>query len=128
MSSVPTGAIWIDADGSGQFTPAFEYASRLVEASGMDFDRLLSRLAAYDESVAAQAARLVHVKKLKSPTGLLEIAARTEVAAIRDGFRAYVEDWKESETAAAAEVTVTFVAVPESRVLEFQASACSVRN
>ena len=76
-SSAPPGAVWIDADDSGQFTPAFEYASRLVDDSVTDFDRLLSRLAAYDESVAAQTARLVHVRKLKTPAALLDIAART---------------------------------------------------
>jgi len=96
-----TGAVWIDADGSGRFTSAFEYASRLVEDSGGDVAMLLSRLAEYDEAVVAQAARLMHVRKLKTPAALLEIAARTEVAAIRDGFRTYVEAWKESETARA---------------------------
>ncbi|MGE5190952.1 MAG: CehA/McbA family metallohydrolase [Deltaproteobacteria bacterium] len=94
-----TGAVWIDADGSGQFTPAFEYAARFVEESGTDFARLLSRLAEYDEAVAAQAARIVHVRKLKTPAELLDAATRTDVTSIRNGFQAYVEAWKESETA-----------------------------
>jgi hypothetical protein len=94
-----TGAVWLDADGSGQFTPAFEYATRLVEDSGNDFARLTSSLADYDEAVAAQAARIVHVRKLRTPAELLEAAARTDTPSIRNGFRAYVEAWKESETA-----------------------------
>ncbi len=93
------GAVYIDADGSGQFTPAFEYATRLVDDSGNDFARLLSRLAEFDEAVAAQAARMVHVRKLKTPADLLDAATRTDVSSIRDGFRASVEAWKEVETA-----------------------------
>lgn len=94
-----TGPVWIDADRSGAFNPAFEYATRLADASAGDFGNLLMKLAGFDEAVAAQAARLVHVRKLKSPAELLEAAARTESASIRDGFRAYVEAWKECEAA-----------------------------
>ena len=97
-----TGAVWIDADGSGQFTSAFEYATRLVEDSGADFAKLLSRLADYDEAVATQAGRIVHVRKLSTPADLLEAASRTNVASIRNAFQAYVEAWKESETARTA--------------------------
>jgi hypothetical protein len=96
-----TGAVWIDADGSGRFNPAFEYATRLVDEAGTDFAKLLSRLTEYDEAVAAQAARIVHIRKLKTSAELLEAATRTESAAIRDGFQAYVDAWKESETARA---------------------------
>lgn len=96
-----TGPVWIDADGSEKFTPAYDYAAKLVADANGEFPRLLSRLADYDEAVASQAARLLHVEKLKTPAELLEVAARTESTAIRDGFRAYVEGWKESETARA---------------------------
>ena len=44
-----TAPIWIDADGSGNFEPAFEYARRLVDDSGDDFHKLLSRLVNFDE-------------------------------------------------------------------------------
>jgi hypothetical protein len=97
-----TGAIWIDADESGGFNPAFEYATRLVDAAQNDLARLVSRLADYDAAVAAQAARLWHVRKLNTPAELLNAASRTEIMSIRDGFQAYVEEWKESETARAA--------------------------
>jgi hypothetical protein len=94
-----TGAVWLDTDGSGQFTPACEYATRLVDDSGNDFAKLTSRLGDYDEAVAAQAARIIHGRKLKSPAELLDAATRTDAPSIRDGFRAYVEAWKESEMA-----------------------------
>lgn len=94
-----TGAVWIDADRSGQWTSPFAYASRLVEESGTDFAKLISRLADYDEAVAAQAARLIHIRKLKTPAELLEIAGRNDSQGLRNGFQAYVDGWKECETA-----------------------------
>jgi hypothetical protein len=97
-----TGAVWIDADASGRFNPAFEYATRVVDDSQNELPRLISRLAGYDAAVAAQAARLWHVRKLGTPAEMLNAASRTEITSIRDGFQAYVEEWKESETARAA--------------------------
>jgi hypothetical protein len=96
-----TGAVWVDADGSGEFTSAFEYASRLVAEIAADFSRLMKQLADYDEAVAAQAARILHVRQLKTPFELLEAAVQTDSQSIKDGFRAYVDAWKESETARA---------------------------
>ncbi len=98
-----TGPVWIDADGSGTFTPAYDYAAKLVTDSTIEFASLIVRLAGYDETVTAQAAHILHVGKSKTPAELLEVAARTENAAVRDGFRAYVEGWKESAKARAAQ-------------------------
>ncbi|MBI3865429.1 MAG: CehA/McbA family metallohydrolase [Planctomycetia bacterium] len=94
-----TGAVWIDADGSGSFNPAFEYATRLVDKSAGDFTALVLKLADYDEAVAAQAARLAHVCQLATPADLLAAAARTDHGPIRNGFLAYGEAWRECETA-----------------------------
>jgi hypothetical protein len=98
-----TGAVWVDADGSGDFTSAFEYASRLVAEFADDFPRLMKQLAEYDEAVAAQAARILHVRKLKTLGELLEAAVHTDSQSIKDGFRAYVDAWKETETARASQ-------------------------
>jgi hypothetical protein len=96
-----TGAVWVDADGSGDFTSAFEYATRLVADLADDFSPLMKELANYDEAVAAQAARILHVRKLKTPTELLEAAVRIDNQSIKAGFRAYVDAWKECEVARA---------------------------
>lgn len=97
-----TGAAWIDADASGRFNSAFEYAMRVVDDSRKELPGLISRLADYDAAVAAQAARLWHVCKLSTAAELLNAASRTEILSIRDGIQAYVDEWKESETARAA--------------------------
>ncbi len=94
-----TGAVWIDADGSGRFNPAYEYAARTVEEATGDFSRVIARLRDYDESVAAQAARLLHAKNIRAPAELLELARNAESPAIRHGFQTYVEAWRESERA-----------------------------
>lgn len=96
-----SGAVWIDADGSGRFTPAVEYATRLVDESGSDFTKLIAQLGNFDAAVAAQTARVLHTRKLKMPADLLDATARTDVAAIRDGFQAYVEAWRECVVARA---------------------------
>ena len=98
-----TAPIWIDADGSGTFEPAFEYARRIVDEAGDDFPKLMSRLVNFDEAIVTQTARLVHVKRIKSPDELLSAAAKTAAAPIRDGFRSYVEAWREGERAQASE-------------------------
>jgi hypothetical protein len=41
----------------------------------------------------------LHLQKFKTPAELLEAASRTAAPAIRNGFQAYVEAWKESEVA-----------------------------
>jgi len=97
-----TGAVWIDADGSGGFNPAVEYATRLMQQSGGDFAKVSEQLTNYDAAVAAQVARLLHTQKLKTPAELLQAAAATGVPALREGFQSYVEAWKESETARGA--------------------------
>lgn len=54
-----TNPIWIDAEGDGKFSPAREYAARLVAATAGDSAKLKAALAGYDAAVAVQAADLV---------------------------------------------------------------------
>lgn len=53
-----TGAVWIDADGDGEFTSARRYAQRLVEKHGITPGALIPALEPFDAAVAAQAAAL----------------------------------------------------------------------
>ena len=56
-----SGAVFVDADGSGTFESASEYARRLV-AKSTDVRELATRLGAYDGTVAVQAARQLRVQ------------------------------------------------------------------
>jgi hypothetical protein len=53
-----TNPIWIDADGDGEFTPAREYARRLVAEHGTDASKLIPALKDYDQAVVSQVAAL----------------------------------------------------------------------
>ncbi|WP_234567296.1 CehA/McbA family metallohydrolase [Rhodohalobacter sp. 614A] len=51
-----TGAIWLDEDGNGKRTSAFEYATEVMELSEGFFSELLQQLENFDQAVAIQAA------------------------------------------------------------------------
>jgi hypothetical protein len=49
-----TNPIWIDGDGDGKFTPARDYAAKVIAASRGDDTKLEAVLRDYDEAVAVQ--------------------------------------------------------------------------
>lgn len=53
-----SGAVFVDADGSGRFESAFEYAQREVSMAPSD-QALVARLGSYDTAVAVQAGTLL---------------------------------------------------------------------
>jgi hypothetical protein len=65
-----TGAVFIDADGSGKFESAFDYATRMTEGSA-DLRSVVAKLEGFDESVAAQAAGIFAAR---DPTQFVENA------------------------------------------------------
>jgi hypothetical protein len=93
-----TGTVWLDADGSGQFDCARDYAKRVVDAAGADTDALVARLADFDEAVAAQAAAALRVR---SPDQFEATATRVIAAAgpaARRGFEAYLAEWRQARS------------------------------
>jgi hypothetical protein len=94
-----TGAVWLDADGDGRPTSAFEYAQRLTREAGADVSKLMQFLAGYDEAVTIQAVNLLHargeaVQELK----FLE-AARRAGPQVERGVQRYLEAWRASQLA-----------------------------
>jgi hypothetical protein len=94
-----SGAIWLDADGDGQATPAVDYARRAVKQANGDLPRLLAQLADYDEAVAIQAAHLWQ----QPSKSLLDEDSQTALQAaapqVRRGFERYLDAWRESQLA-----------------------------
>lgn len=89
-----TGAVWIDADRSGRFDSAYDYASRVVNDAKGDLAATVAALADYDEAVAPQAAGIL---RAKSPERFEPVAMKllpTAAPAVRRGFEAYLADWK----------------------------------
>jgi hypothetical protein len=96
-----TGPVWIDADGSGRFDSARDYATTIVEKAGIDPAAIAAGLADYDEAVAAQAAGLLRKRSeadFESTARAVVSAARVAPTA-RRGFEAYLREWRQSQEA-----------------------------
>jgi hypothetical protein len=91
-----TGTVWVDADGSGGFTSAFEYAAQVVEESRGEMRLLLKKLEAYDEAVAIQAASLLRGSGTDLLSNTTTAALREAAPQVRRGFDQYIAAWKES--------------------------------
>jgi hypothetical protein len=89
-----TGAVWFDGDGDGQRTSAIEYSRRLVKSS-----EDIPKLAAYDEAVAAQAARLLRMQGVPVDDFKVFEAARKAGGHVQRGFETYAAAWRSSQIA-----------------------------
>ncbi len=92
-----SGAVWLDADGDGRKTAAYDYAQRLFAESRGDLAKLVGGLREYDAAVAAQSAHQFQSSggSVLSETtrALLKIAA----PATQEGFRVYLDAWRENQ-------------------------------
>jgi hypothetical protein len=93
-----TGAVWLDADGDGKQTSAFEYALRLHNAAGK-WQTMIPKLADYDEAVAAQAAGILQISGVSADDPDVRAAARTAGAHVERAFTQFAEAWRESRIA-----------------------------
>jgi hypothetical protein len=94
-----TGAIWLDVDGDGRRTSALEYANRMVAKHGGSAAKVIQSLGQYDESVAVQAANLLHVRGISPEDAEIRAAAKMAGPHVERGFRAYFDAWRASEIA-----------------------------
>ncbi|QDT26090.1 hypothetical protein Enr10x_13880 [Gimesia panareensis] len=98
-----TGAVWIDADGDGQRTPAVKYAERLVEEQGDELPELLKSLAKYDRAVILQAAGLLRQRGVTPFDPQLTKALKQAAEPVQLGFALYGAAWRKSQIAQAAD-------------------------
>jgi hypothetical protein len=96
------GAIWLDGDGDGRPTPAYEYARILFAASGGDPASLLGRLSDYDRAVASQAAHMLQSKFGPSWWDQLQPSLQAAAPAVKAGFEDYYTAWRKNQSARAA--------------------------
>jgi hypothetical protein len=97
-----TAAVFLDADGSGSFESAFDYATRIVSAANADVPAVIESLKSYDASTAAQAASLLRIRQKFPTPRSIEDAARNAPEPARSGFNAFAQSWRESQAARAA--------------------------
>lgn len=94
-----TGAVFVDADGSGKFESAFEYARREVSAA-KDAEEIVARLRAYDGAVAVQAASLLRAQAPAEFDAKVQAMAKRAPAHVGSGFTAYLDAWRKTSAAA----------------------------
>ena len=94
-----TGAVWVDGDGDGTWTNAFEYAQQIVTRNEGNWNLAITELAVHDEAVAAQAAGLLRRKGVSLTDKDVRRRATTSGAAVLRGFDAYAEAWRASQIA-----------------------------
>jgi hypothetical protein len=94
-----TGAVWLDSDGDGRRTTALEYAKRVIEKHGDSAAKAVQFLADYDESVAVQAAALLHARGVSPDDAEVRTAAQQAGPQVERGFREYFDAWRASEIA-----------------------------
>jgi hypothetical protein len=94
-----TGAVYVDADGDGKISSANDYASRAAAAAGDDLGAFLTKLADYDEATAVQGASILNTHGVTPIDERVSQALENAPPAVRRGFQAYAEAWRESQAA-----------------------------
>ena len=90
-----SGAVFVDADGSGTFESALEYARR--EVSVLNHVRpLAERLGSYDAAVATQAASLLRAQNPAAFEARIRSMIEAAPSHVANGLTAYLDAWKDS--------------------------------
>jgi hypothetical protein len=90
-----SGAVRIDADGSGRFDSAHDYATQLVRAAKGDVAMTIQALADYHEATAAQAAGLL-IKAAPTAADQIRAAMPMAAPAARKGLEMFFREWDAS--------------------------------
>jgi hypothetical protein len=94
-----SGAVWIDGDGDGKRSSAYDYARKIVETHGDDTARAVAALADYDEAVAVQVAGILQGRGTSVADDGVRKAAKKAGSHVERGFEAYFEAWRQSQIA-----------------------------
>ncbi len=97
-----SGAVWVDGDGDGRRSSARDYAWQIHAKAGASLDSVVKALHAYDAAVAVQAAHLYREAGGALDGEAFTAAMATGPQSVRSGFRAYLDAWRENESARAA--------------------------
>ena len=86
-----SGAIWIDADGDGKISSAYDYAKRLTSRFGKDYSALVQALSGFDEAVSIQAAASLYEAGVDLSSSSIAIALSNASQTTREGFRKFIK-------------------------------------
>lgn len=85
-----TGAVFIDADGSGAYTSPRAYALDLIGKAAGDIERLAELLADYDEATAVQAASVLHQRGALTDRAVTKLLGASS-SAVRAAVAKYLD-------------------------------------
>jgi hypothetical protein len=91
-----SGAVWIDADGDGVRTSAYDYAQQLWKDSEGHITSLIEMLVPYDESVAVQVASLLMTEGVLGEIMGTEKPLDQASPVTKAGFHKYYDAWLNS--------------------------------
>lgn len=94
-----TGAVWIDADGDGKRTSAYEYARRLLARTGPNAAEVIRALRDDDQATATQAAGMLQAAGVSVEDPAILQAASSAGPQVERGFRRFIDAFRESRTA-----------------------------
>lgn len=94
-----SGAVFLDNDADGTFTPARDYAQRVFTAAQGRLDDLIDRLAAYDAATATQAAALYHAAGGDLRSAGFQKGMTSGPEPVQSGFQRYFAAWRDTELA-----------------------------
>ena len=101
-----SGPVFVDADGSGSFESAFEYARREVSAAG-DIRELVARLGRHDGAVAVQAASLLRLRAPAAFEDTVRSMVGTAPPHVATGLTVYLNAWLDSRRASGGAYSVS---------------------
>lgn len=91
-----TGAVFVDANGDGRWSSAYEYAVACRKKSGDDLGQLFKLLAGYDEPVAAHVANLLRISRIDPGGRECTAYLKTAPEQVRSGFAIFLSEWRAS--------------------------------
>jgi len=87
-----TGAVWIDTDGDGKRSSAFEYAQKLLQRSDNEPTKVIKLLSTYHQSVAMQVAALLWKNGVNLDSQEIQKELDQSTEPVKKGFKIIAEE------------------------------------
>ena len=97
-----SGAVWLDVDGDGRRTSAYEYARRLFSETEGDPAALVSGLSGFDQAVASQAFHLLQSRIGPGWWNQVQEQLSGDAPTVKVGFEHYLKAWRDNQSARTA--------------------------
>ncbi|MCA9053277.1 MAG: CehA/McbA family metallohydrolase [Planctomycetaceae bacterium] len=94
-----SGAVFVDADGDGQWTAARSYAEQIIRDSDGALPDVFAGLSGRDSAVAAHVAHLLRLSRIDLDSADITALAAEADPPIRAGIDRYREAWRQNQVA-----------------------------